>query len=416
MIPFRNLLRLSAGDFVAKTLFFLATVHIARSVGVEAYGVLEFGLAMLAYFTLLADGGLEMWATRAVARGEDVRALAGRVVPLRFLFALVSFCVLLAFLPFCPNQPGLKLVLILFGLSLFFQAASLKWVFLGKEQMTAAAGGLVIAQLIFCLSAFLFTRSPQHLVLVPLFRLAGDAAMAAYFWRLLRTRHPGGALLVSFRGVGKIVKPAATMALSQALGLMSYNFDAVLMGFLLTSTEVGWYGAAYKPVTVMLAIPLTCFTGLFPALTRAWTQGPAAFNAMVARAARLALLLALPLGIGVTLFADSIIHLLFGPAYAASAPVLRILVWSAVLVIFRGTFRQALNAAGQHGTDLGCAVSASATNVILNLILIPRYGMTGAAAATVASEVLWAALIGIFFVRRIGRARRLEHSYAVSHH
>jgi O-antigen/teichoic acid export membrane protein len=415
MIPFRNILRLSAGDFAGKALYFLATIHIARAVGVSGFGVLEFGLSMLAYFTLLADGGLEMWATRAVAWGEDVRALAGRVVPLRFLFALVSFSVLFLILPFCPPHPGLRAVLMLFGVSLFAQAGSLKWVFLGKERMTATAGGLVVAQLVFCLAVFAFVRGPEHVLVVPALRLAGDIAAAVYFWCLLAKTVPGHPIRISLRGAAGAVKPAATMALSQALALMSYNFDAILMGFLLTSAEVGWYGAAYRPVTVMLAVPLTCFAGLFPALSRAWVEGPALFGAMVSRSARLALVLALPLGLGASLFAGTIIQVLFGPAYANSVPVLRILAWSGVLVICRGTFRQALNAAGQHSTDLGCAAVASATNVILNLILIPRYGMLGSAAATVSSEVVWVALIGIFFARRIGRARRLEHSYAVSH-
>jgi len=412
MIPFRNILRLSAGDFAGKALYFLATIHIARAVGVAGFGVLEFGLSMLAYFTLLADGGLEMWATRAVARGEDVRTLAGRVVPLRFLFALASFSTLLLILPFCPQHPGLRAVLLLFGLSLFAQAGSLKWVFLGKERMTGAAGGLVIAQLVFCLSVFAFVRGPQHVLIVPAFRLAGDIAAAAYFWRLLAKTLPGGPIRITLRGAAGAVKPAATMALSQALALMSYNFDAILMGFLLTSAEVGWYGAAYRPVTVMLAVPLTCFAGLFPALSRAWAGGSAQFGAMVSRSARLAMFLALPLGLGVSLFAGSIVQVLFGPAYANSVPVLRILAWSGVLVILRGTFRQALNAAGQHSVDLACAVAGTGVNVILNILLIPRYGMIGAAAATVASEVVWLILIRTLFARRVAGAARLEHSYA----
>jgi O-antigen/teichoic acid export membrane protein len=93
--------------------------------------------------------------------------------------------------------------------------------------------------------------------------------------------------------------------------------------------------------------------------------------------------------------------------------VLRILAWSAVLVIFRGTFRQAVNAAGYHALDLGCATAATGANVVLSLVLIPRYGMIGSAVATVSSELIWAVLIASLFARRMaGATRRFEHSYA----
>jgi len=81
--PFRNILRLSVGDFLAKTLNFLAFVYLARVLGVASYGVLEFASSILTYFLLLADGGLELWATREAAEGRDLRELAARVVPLR---------------------------------------------------------------------------------------------------------------------------------------------------------------------------------------------------------------------------------------------------------------------------------------------------------------------------------------------
>ena len=139
MNPFRNILRLSVGDFVAKTLYFLAFVYLARVLGVANYGVLEFALSILSYLLLLADGGLELWATREAARGTDMRQLVARIVPLRFLLATGAFGMLLVLLPVFPDYPALQTILVLFGLTLLAQAANLKWVFMGREQM--ACGG-----------------------------------------------------------------------------------------------------------------------------------------------------------------------------------------------------------------------------------------------------------------------------------
>src|SRR5271169_6147217 len=88
--PFRNIFRLSVGDAADKTLNFLAFVWLARVLGVSPYGVLEFANSLLVYFLLMGDAGLEIWATREAAGTDDLRRLAGRILPLRILLAVLA--------------------------------------------------------------------------------------------------------------------------------------------------------------------------------------------------------------------------------------------------------------------------------------------------------------------------------------
>src|SRR5688500_15152449 len=85
--PFRNIFRLSVGDFIAKALNFLAFVFLARTLGVESYGVLELAIAIQVYLLLAGDAGLELWATREAARGADTRDLINGVLSIRVLLA-----------------------------------------------------------------------------------------------------------------------------------------------------------------------------------------------------------------------------------------------------------------------------------------------------------------------------------------
>jgi O-antigen/teichoic acid export membrane protein len=405
--PFRSIIQLSVGDFLAKTLNFVAFVYLARVLGVASYGVLEFALSLMTYFLLVADGGLEIWATREAARGEDVRQLAARVVPLRFLMATASFVALLVLMYALPDYPALPTLLTLFGLTLFTQALSLKWVFMGQEKMGRVAGGLVIAQLVFAVALFALVRSHESVLLVPVVRLTGDVAMVLYFLRLFHVTHGGLRPAFRLQNLSKPLKPAMTIGASQGLSLINYNFDSVLLGFFLGSAAVGWYGAAYKPVTVILAMPLTYFVGLFPALSRTYQEDRDEFSDTVVRSFRLTSIFAVPLGIGGVFLAGPVIDLLFGAAYSNSVPAFQILSWSATLVILRGTYRQSLNAAGRSKLDLRCAGASAALNVVLNLLLIPRYGILGAAIATVAAEVLWLTLASHYFHRLVAPVRLL---------
>ncbi|MCP4358087.1 MAG: flippase [Chloroflexi bacterium] len=401
MIPFKNLLRLFTGDIVAKILFFAAFVYLARILGVEYYGTLEFSLAVLTYFLVLGDGGLELWATRETARGRDPHEMLYRVMPLRLLLASAAFILLLLLLPFFPDYPQLKPMLVLFGLLLFAQAASLKWVFIGQENMGRVASGLVIAQVVFALAIFFLVRSPEDLLWVPILRLLGDTAMVVYFGWLFVRNYGRFQSHFSLRRAKQILRQSLIMGASHGLAFMSYNFDSLLLGFMVSSEAVGWYGAAYKPITAILAVPVTYFIGLFPTLSRTFQKDKEAFGSIIGQSMRLTAVLALPIGVGGTFLASGIILFLFGPEYENSIIPLQILSWSAVLVILRGTFRQSLNAANRQDLDLRCAGTAMAVNVSLNLLLIPRYGIIGAASTTLLAEMIWITLASYYFYRHV---------------
>ncbi len=401
MNAFRNILRLSVGDFIAKTLYFLSFVYLARVLGVDSYGVLEFALSLQTYLLLLADGGLEFWATREAAQGRDIRQLVAQVAPLRFGLAIGAFGLLLAVLPLFPDYSQLSLILVLFATTLLVQAVSVKWVFMSQEQMVQVATGLMIAQLVFALAVFGLVRQPAHVVWVPLLRLAGDLAMEGYFWRRFFRQYGRLRFSLSWQGARNILPSSSVMGISQGLGLLSYNFDTVLLGFMVGTSAVSWYNAAYRPITALLAMPVTYFLGLFPALSRTYAEGQDAFREIVTRSLRLVSIFAAPVGVGGLFLAKPMILLLFGSAYANSIPTLQILAWSAALVIMRGTFRQGLNAAGRQAVDVRCASLAVGLNVILNILLIPHYGIIGAATATVITDFIWLALLLFSFSRYV---------------
>jgi O-antigen/teichoic acid export membrane protein len=392
MSPFRNILRLTSGDVLAKALYFLSFVYLARVLGVESYGSLQFAISILMYFTLVGDGGLEVWATRQTARAEDLRQLVAQVTALRLLLSGLAFAALLALLPILPEANGLRAILLLFGLSLPVQAVTLKWYWLGRERMGPAAKGLVVAQVVFAAAVFGLVHRPEDALWVPVLRVVGDLAMAAYYaWRYA-AEQGGLPFSLSLRGTRGVLAQAMPIGAIHALGILNYDFDSVLLGILLGPMAVGWYSAAYRPVTVALAVPLTYFAGLFPALSRTYAESQEAFGEIAERSLRLICLVALPVGVGTTLLAEPVMLLLYGAEYRQGVPALQILGWSAALVMLRGTYRQVLLAAGKARLDLRNAVVATAVNVGLNLALIPAYGIIGAAVATVAADVVWLGL------------------------
>jgi O-antigen/teichoic acid export membrane protein len=396
--PFLNILRFAAGDFVAKTINLLTFVYLARTLGVETYGVLELAIAIVTYVLKTADGGLEMWAMRASARGVDLSHLVGRVVPLRALLATLSFGALLAILPVLPEYESLRMLLVIFGLTALVEGVSLRWVFMGQEKLARVAIGLVVGQIVFATGVFAMVGGPEGLILVAVLRLTGDFVMAGYFFWLFIKMNGRQKVAFSIKGAAALFREALPLGVTHFLGLASYNLDTVLLGFLKGSVAVGLYNAAYRPVTMALALPMTYFHGLFPVLSRTFAESELEFRTAVRRSLWMTTICALPLGVGATFLAEPILVVVFGPDYAPGAPALRLLGWSAALTVLRGTFRQGLLAAGHQKLDLGCSTFSVALNVGLNFLLIPTYGIFGAAGATLVSEGAWLA-IAIYLFR-----------------
>ena len=247
MSPFRNILKLITGDFAAKALYFVAFVYLAKTLGVAGYGVLEFAVAIRAYLLLLADGGLELWAVREVAKGRDIRRLVARVVPLRAALAVAAYAAVNTVLGILPDNPNLRKVLPVLALTVFLQAFNLKWVSLGTGKMYHVAAGLVVGQAVFSALVFLFVRGSEHLVLVGLIWLGSELVMVLYFGGLFANTYGAIPPRLEIRGSIRTLRTSLVLGLSLGLGQVNYGVGSVLLGVLKGPGVVGWYGAAYKP-------------------------------------------------------------------------------------------------------------------------------------------------------------------------
>lgn len=401
MSSYRNILQLSVWDMVAKASYFLASLYLARVLGVEQFGIWEFAIAIGGYGLLVADLGMDVWATREATRDVDIPTLVGTVVPVRFLGAVGGSAMLLAILPFLPDFPQLRTMLVLLGLTFFLQAANLKWVFMGQEHMATAGKGLALAQVVFAVGIMAIVRSPSDVLWAPVLKGLGDLAAVSFFGKKFFSQYRFGCARFRFSGGLRVLRHALPMGVSNGLGLLSYNCDTLLLGFLSGSSAVGLYNAAYRPVTALLALPLTYFQGLFPLLSRKYHGDTQGFIGTLERSLSLAGVMAFPFGVSGMFLGGPILEWVFGPAFRQANAALQILVWSAVLVILRGSYRQAFIAAGRQTLDLRCAGISTAFNLGLNVLLIPPYGIVGAAAATVIGDGIWLTLAAVYCNRYV---------------
>src|ERR1051326_1002891 len=114
-----NFIYLSLGEFAAKLLTFASFSYMARVLGPRYYGILEFTLALMVFFTLPVDLGLGAYGAREIARNPQKAArLLHEITGLRLLLAVCSMAALGIFILLIHKSAQLKLLLALYGLSL----------------------------------------------------------------------------------------------------------------------------------------------------------------------------------------------------------------------------------------------------------------------------------------------------------
>ncbi len=364
------------------------------------YGVIGFAMAVLLYFTLLADGGLDLIGLREIARD---RGVASRIVPSVFAFRILvsaALAMLLAAgsLAFLPHPDGA--VLAGFAVSLVAVGASTRWVHLGRERFGRPAAARVAGEALALALVVALVQAPANVMFVPLAHLLGLGLTMALLAYWLRGYGITLTLGIDWSALAPLLARSWRVLLAAALGLVVYNADLIFLRLFRDATTAGYYAAASLPVSLAINLGLAYRSSLLPTLTR---LGPTANRQRELYHTALAQLFAavFPAALAGWILADQAIAVVFGREFAPAAPALQVLIWAIPFAQLRDAPSAALIASAREDRLLQLNAVGTVLNLGLNVILIPRYGMLGAAWAKVLTEAV-RTVLALVYARSAG--------------
>jgi O-antigen/teichoic acid export membrane protein len=396
----RNFFALGAGEAIARLIAFAATVYLARTLGPGGYGIIGLALAVLLYFTYLADCGIETLGVREIAADPSrATTLAPAILSLRLtVAALLALLLALAGLFLMPQPDGA--ILAVYGLTLLGVGANTRWIHLGLEDASQVAFARIIGETTMVLLVVLLVRSAGDLARVPLAQFTGDILAMSLLAIWLGRRGIALPLRWDRAAAAPVLRRAFPLVLHALLGLMIYNSDLIFLRAFWTPADVGQYVAAYTLVSFLLNLGIAYSQSLLPTLTRLAPEPPRQ-RALYQTSMAQVFAAAFPLAIGGFLLAPGIIAFVFGPGYERSTTALTILIWTVPVAFYRNVPQMALIAAGRQDRVLRITFVSAMLNLALNILVIPRHGMVGAAAATLGTEV-FRTLLALAFAGREG--------------
>jgi PST family polysaccharide transporter len=396
----RNFVLLGSAEIFSKAVTILAFAYLARVFGPAEFGTLEFALAVVTILTLLVDWGLSPYGAREVGKDSGrTGALVRHIVVTRLALVLLAWAVLVG-LSLALDQPwSTRRVLLLYGLPLVALAGSLSWVFQGRDAMEVVAGGSMLRWSMFAGGCALVASGPGDTWKIPLVEAVAVGGMAVLYVSIFRSRFGGWGSGVSSARVATLLREAFPIGASELTWALRVYFATVALGVLVGGPEVGWFGGAHRIVLALHTFVWLYFFNVLPSMARTSRRPRAELRALIGDSLRASAWAVVFVAIVVTVMAKPIVTVLYGSAYEASAPVLRILVWLVPVAAMSGHYRYVLIGYGHQDLEFLAAAGGAAVAAILGLLTVRPFGMLGVAGALVASEVaIWA--LAYAFVRR----------------
>lgn len=374
-------------------------VWLARSLGPDLFGLLNFCLAWVALFSPLATLGLEGIVVRDIlAEPAQEGEIVVTALALRVAGGLLALGVaVVAMATYRPDQATLILTAVV-GLSTVFQATEALEAFFQarlKSSVVVRSKGIAYVLAVVAKVALLAAGAPLlalAAVSVGELMVGGAALASAYGYSTVR----GARARPSLLRARSLLRDSWPLLISSALTMVYMRFNQIMLVAMSSVAEVGRFSAASSLSEAWFFVPTAICASLFPLISPLKQTDPELFRARTLALYRTMVTLCLIVAVPVTLLANPVCRLLFGEAFGPVGPVLMIQIWAGLFVslgVARSTFLTAMNWTRFHLISVGLG---SLTSLALNLLLIPKYGAVGAALASVGAY--WMAAHGACLV------------------
>lgn len=367
-------------------------IVLARHLGPENFGVLNYAISLVVIVMPLTTLGMRNLALREYAtRPEDTERILGTITAMRFGGTLAALAVMYIISTRFPiEHDNIVLLCMLLGVALLFQTVDTI-----KEQFIALQNPRIFVIVEVCV-LLTFTLLKLLMVLmdspVDAFIIAaggeivaqGIATGLAYY---MRTGKPPR--LRVDRGLMRSYAGSALPLLLGSISTVIYlKVDILFLANMVGKEATGQYAVATRLSEAWYILPSTLAVAAFPRMMELRSVAPEHYQRRMQEAMDTFAAFGTLIAFTSFFWAAPLIRLLFGSEYLPATSLLQIQVWVGVVFATRQLIHKYLLAEGLYWSSALINLTGAVSNVILNLMLIPRFGAEGAAWATLISYTL----------------------------
>jgi O-antigen/teichoic acid export membrane protein len=391
-------------------------IYAARVLDTAGYGVFSYAVTLAGFVGLFLDPGINFILIREASKAPEEKKMAvfSTTFVIKAILVTIGVLIIIFVAPSFSILPGAKILIPIVAIILAFDTFRefFSSLIRSEEKMEWDAAIFLFTNAAVVVFGFIFlmiSRTPLALTWAYAIGtvLGGLAAFIFTFPYLKKSLpHFSPTLAVS------VFQSAWPFAVIGALGLLLTNTDILIISWMRDASDVGIYAAVIRIVQVFYVIPGIIQTSTMPAFARLAREDKTRFRAGFERTLGFIFLCSVPLAFGGAILGTQVMTLVFGAPYAIGGVSLTVLMFAMVFDFPASVIGSAVFAYDHQKSLIVSSIIAGVSNIVLDLIFIPRFGITGSAFATLIAQALsnwylWSAMKKINYFKILPRLKRV---------
>ena len=379
---------LALGEFSSKAFGFFTTIYLARSLGVEQFGTYSWVMAIYAYALLFANFGFETYGTIEIASSKSPETIGG-ITYLRLLYSVVAFLLALLLSLFLPAN--IRFLLIAQSANTLLVPLYLQFVFRGLNLNAIVAWSRFLQSGLFFVLVLLFVQNNNVILLPALWAVSTLASHLPLFF-LVRKRFPTAFRLPSLEKFDEVFRRSVLIGTSGSIILVYLNFDTIILGIFSSASQIANYTAAFKIYFLGYSIIGLYYLAFLPTIPQSADRENSVV--LIKQFSSLLYIAAGYIGFAGYFLSGPVILGLFGRNFDQAIGAMKVLFFSLSVSCLSTAFMNPFQMVKEEKKYIRLHLIRTSIFLVLCLILIPMYGLMGAAISTLTAEVFIVCIAG----------------------
>lgn len=396
----KNFLYILSGSVISKILNFVFLMIVARYYGEDAFGSYNFAKSIVSYFIMLSTMGIQSYAVLLISKEpHNTQKIYREIVSAELLLATISSVLLAVLIVFFPTN---RLMILLVGTTIIIQALNTDWVFSAKQELNYVSYSTIMSSVLQCvLIVLLIISKNRNIYFLPI--IVSFSYLIPYIYLIHSSKNKFNLNLFFVKSnILYYIKNGIPFFFSGIFAAINGNIDIIILGLMRTNKEVGLYSAAYGIINMLVLFVSIAFSPIYPILVESITNSRVEeVNKLLSAISKVLLMFIVPISIGGIIVSNNLISLVFGNNYRDVTLSFCILLLFVTLLYFREVYGYVLSTSGNQKVYMYIVCLSSFVNICGNFILIPKFGINGAAFVTLVSEAINLILMSIFAHRKV---------------